>query len=116
MALLMSSCLTVASAKTDTDVFIPSVISKLGLPDMPDYITLKTKTDRAVVKDADGNKVYQTETWEVETPWGTEEISFIKYDYNGNPIPVYGITNGADIELQFSEKPDWVGVIWAEGY
>lgn len=112
-AILLLSAAGVSFAADDTTVYIPHIIKKLGLPDMPDYITLKTKTDRAVMKNSRGQVVYQTETW-----YNDNGVAYTttKYDYNGNPIPVYGTTEGADITLQFSEKPDWAGVIWATGY
>ncbi len=112
-AMLLLSAAGVSFAASDTAVYIPYIIEKLGLPDMPDYITLKTKTERAVMKDSRGNVVYQTE--EVKNPNGVIS-SYIKYDYNGNPIPVYGTAENPDIELQFSEQPEWAGVIWADGY
>ena len=111
-AILLLSVAGVSFAAKDTPVYIPGRVAKLGLPDMPDYLTLKTKTERAVMKDRQGNKIYQTETWSVNGV----EVTFPKYDYNGNPIPVYGIVDDAKIELQFSDKPDWAGVIWADGY
>lgn len=112
-AILLLSAAGVSFAADDTTVYIPHIIKKLGLPDMPDYITLKTKTDREIMKNKRGQVVYQTETWYDD--YG-KKVTTIKYDYNGNPIPVYGTTEGADITLQFSEKPDWAGVIWATGY
>ena len=112
-AMLLLSAAGVSFAASDTAVYIPYIIEKLGLPDMPEYITLKTKTERAVMKDSRGNVVYQTE--EVKNPNGVIS-SYIKYDYNGNPIPVYGTAENPDIELQFSEQPEWAGVIWADGY
>ncbi len=112
-AMLLLSAAGVSFAASDTAVYIPYIIEKLGLPDMPEYITLKTKTESAVMKDKNGEIVYQTEG--VKNPNG--RISYYtKYDYNGNPIPVYGTQLGADIELQFSEQPEWAGVIWADGY
>ena len=104
-AILLLSAAGVSFAADDTTVYIPHIIKKLGLPDMPDYITLKTKTDRAVMKNSRGQVVYQTETW-----YNDNGVAYTttKYDYNGNPIPVYGTTEGADITLQFSEKPDLV--------
>ena len=111
-AMLLLSVAGVSFAAKDTPVYIPSRVAKLGLPDMPDYLTLKTKTERAVMKDRQGNKIYQTETWSVNGVG----VTFPKYDYNGKPIPVYGIVDDAKIELQFSDKPDWAGVIWADGY
>ncbi len=111
-AMLLLSVAGVSFAAKDTPVYIPGKVAKLGLPDMPDYLTLKTKTERAVMKNSRGEKIYQTETWSVNG----NVVTFPKYDYNGNPIPLYGIVDDAKIELQFSEKPDWAGVVWMDGY
>ncbi len=104
-AMLLLSAAGVSFAASDTAVYIPYIIEKLGLPDMPDYITLKTKTEKAVMKGSRGQTIYKTDA-----------LGFVEYDYNGNPIPVYGTIEDADIELQFSEQPEWAGVIWADGY
>ncbi|MCR5295507.1 MAG: hypothetical protein K6E30_10130 [Lachnospiraceae bacterium] len=85
-------------------VYIPNKIARLHLPDMPEYIALYTRTETTVMKDKDGKIVYETDSHGV-----------IQYDKEGNPIPKYGIVNDANIELFFSEQPDWAAVIWPEG-
>ena len=73
----------------DLKVFLPERISKLNLPEMPEYITLKTDTDRtATYGDAEAPE---------------------------NPCPILQ-TEDAEIRLEFSKKPDWAGVTWMDGW
>ena len=104
-AVMLISISAIAIAEDETTVYIPSRIAKLNLPDRPGYITLKTQTESTEMRNSRGSIRYKTDA-----------RGNIIYDYNGNPIPLIGTVEDADIELQFSEKPDWAGVIWAEGY
>lgn len=73
----------------DLKVFLPERISKLNLPEMPEYITLKTDTDRtATYGDAEDPE---------------------------NPCPILQ-TEDAEIRLEFSQKPNWAGVTWMDGW
>ena len=73
----------------DLKVFLPERISKLNIPEMPEYITLKTDTDRtATYGDAEAPE---------------------------NPCPILQ-TEDAEIRLEFSKKPDWAGVTWMDGW
>ncbi len=94
-------------------VYLPEKIEELGLPEMPDYLSLKTRTECVPMTDKKGIEVFQLETKEDE-----EGNKFVDYrlDDLGNKIPVYGIVEDAIIALQFSRKPDWAGVLWWEGW
>lgn len=88
-AVLIALCAGAAGAEGDTTVFIPDRIEKLGLPGMPEIITLKTETDRTATY---GNP-----------------------DDPDDPCPVLQ-EEGAEIRLKFSPKPDWAGVTWSDGW
>ena len=45
----------------DMAVYIPNSITKLGLPEMPEYISLKTRTESNRMIDHNGNEIYQKE-------------------------------------------------------
>ena len=111
IAMLLLGSIEVSYAE-DMAVYIPNSITKLGLPEMPEYITLKTRTESNRMIDSNGNEIYQKEKIKVDD----EIIEDFKYDDNGNLIPVYGIIEDATIYLQFSKKPDWAGVLWWEGW
>lgn len=83
--MLLSVCALALSE--ETSVYIPERIAKLGLPEMPEYITLKTRTESAsVYSDSDS---------------GSGKIRAVEE---------------GDIALYFSQKPDWAGVIWMDGW
>ena len=103
-AVLLVSVAAPALAADKTTVFIPHTIDKLGLPERPAALSLKTETDRAVMKDQWGNTIYKT-----------DKYGNIVTDYNGNYIPVYGTDDNAVIHVQFSQKPDWAYIVWPEG-
>jgi len=103
-AMLLS--LSAVALAADVTVYIPSKLSKMGLPDMLNYdgiptrlISLRTKTDCAWTGD-----------------YKTKSDGSIKYDYNGNPIKHYGVVEDAEIHLHFSRRPDWAGVSWSNGW
>lgn len=97
----------------NTMIFIPDQCIKLKLPEMPDFITLKTRTESVPMTDLDGNTFYQVEKKKDEN--GETFIDF-RYDDAGNRIPVHGIVEDAIISLQYSKKPDWASVIWWDGW
>ena len=69
-------------------VYIPNKIARLHLPDMPEYIALFTRTQSVATY---GNDKDPTD-----------------------PCPILPV-NEPDIDLFFSERPDWAAVIWPEG-
>ena len=73
----------------EISVFIPGKLSELGLPDMPEYFTLKTETESIGTY---GNK-----------------------DKPDNPCPVLPVED-AEIRLSFSKKPDWAAAVWMDGW
>jgi len=89
IAIMLLSLSAFAVAEDDTSVFIPNKIAKLGIPDHPiNWIQLDTKS-----------------------PWA----AFLYIDDDGD-LDVGTGAVGDEIELFFSRKPDWAGVIWAEGF
>ncbi len=86
-----SLCTAAFAAPGDTggiSVYIPNKIARLHLPDMPEYIALYTRTQSIATY---GNP-----------------------DDPADPCPILPV-NEPDIELFFSEQPDWAAVIWPEG-
>ena len=75
-------------AEETTRVFIPNKIGRLVLPDLPEYVALRTRTESVATY---GNP-----------------------DDPTDPCPILPVTGGK-IELFFSEQPDWAMVLWAEG-
>ena len=75
---------------TDTgmSVYIPNKIARLHVPDMPEYIALRTRTESVATY---GNP-----------------------DDPNDPCPILPVSE-PDIELFFSEQPDWAAVLWTEG-
>ncbi len=113
LALFIIICLTDAVIAENMTVYIPNRVSRLGLPEMPDYVTLKTRTESAPMTDKKGNEVFQLEAKEDED--GNKFVDY-RLDDHGNKIPVHGIVEDAVISLQFSRKPNWAGVLWWEGW
>ena len=70
-------------------VYIPNKLERLHVPDMPEYIGLYTRTESVATY---GNP-----------------------DNENDPCPILPV-NEPDIELFFSEQPDWAGVLWPEGF
>ena len=102
LAVMMVLSLSAVSLAEDaTAVYIPDKIAKLNLPERPSYISLKTQTESAPMFDEFGNPVMSTTC---------------KDRYTHQFVQNTGIVEDAVIELQFSRKPDWAGVIWAEGF
>ncbi len=86
-----SLCNAAFAAPGDTggiSVYIPNKIARLHLPDIPEYIALFTRTQSVATY---GNP-----------------------DDPSDPCPILPV-NEPDIELFFSEQPDWAAVIWPEG-
>ncbi len=100
--MMVLSLSAVSLAEPTGTVYIPDRIAKLNLPDRPAYIiSLKTHTESAPMFDEFGNPVMSTTC---------------KDRYTHAYVQNTGIVEDAVIELQFSKKPDWAGVIWAEGF
>lgn len=89
LALSLSSAVLAAPGDTGgVRVYIPNKIARLHAPDMPEYITLRTRTQSVAT-------------------YGNEEKP-------SDPCPILPV-NEPDIELFFSEQPDWAAVLWPEG-
>ena len=90
MALSLSSAALAAPGDAGgLSVYIPDKIGRLRLPDMPEYIALFTRTQSVATY---GNP-----------------------DDPNDPCPILPVSE-PDIELYFSEQPDWAGVLWPEGF
>ena len=85
---LYAATFAVAEDTSGISVYIPNKIARLHLPDMPEYIALFTRTQSVATY---GNP-----------------------DDPNDPCPIVAVSE-PDIELFFSEQPDWAAVIWAEG-
>lgn len=89
MALSFSSAVFAAPGDAGgIRVYIPNKLERLHVPDMPEYIGLYTRTESVATY---GNP-----------------------DDPDDPCPIVAV-NEPDIELFFSEQPDWAAVIWSEG-
>ena len=100
--MMVLSLSAVSLAEDEATVYIPNKISKLNLPDRPAYIiSLKTHTESAPMVDQFGNPIMST---------------YCRDRYTHALVQATGTVEDAMIELQFSKKPDWAGVIWAEGF
>lgn len=75
-------------------VYIPNKLERLHVPDMPEYIGLYTRTESVATY---GNPK------DLNNPVNLKD-----------PCPILAVSE-PDIELFFSEQPDWAAVIWAEG-
>ncbi len=89
MALSLSSAVFAAPGDAGgIRVYIPNKLERLHVPDMPEYIALYTRTESVATY---GNP-----------------------DDPNDPCPIVAVSE-PDIELFFSEQPDWAAVIWSEG-
>lgn len=90
IAALLAAVPAAVQAEYDTgvSVYIPNKIERLHLPDMPEYIALFTRTQSIATY---GNS-----------------------DDPTDPCPILPVSE-PDIELFFSEQPEWAAVLWSEG-
>lgn len=90
IAALLAAVPAAVQAEYDAgvSVYIPNKIERLHLPDMPEYIALFTRTQSIATY---GNPKDPTD-----------------------PCPILPVSE-PDIELFFSEQPEWAAVLWSEG-
>lgn len=90
IAALLAAVPAAVQAEYDAgvSVYIPNKIERLHLPDMPEYIALFTRTQSIATY---GNP-----------------------DDPTDPCPILPVSE-PDIELFFSEQPEWAAVLWSEG-
>jgi len=87
---------TLGKVKTADGVTVPTI------DDIEDKIIwLTTSTDSAKMFDQFGNPIMS---------------KYCKDRYTGQFVQAIGHTDDGDIYFHFSPKPDWAGVIWAEGF